>query len=179
MATKAKPAPAESGKKRNVDIAFTSAGTVLTWKFASGQVLTVDRTTLAAAVREQGEVWGLARKVMNAAAINRDSFTPPRSATAAEKFEACREVFDAMVAGNWNVGRTTAVEGAPLLLQALALAYPARPREVLAEFVGKQSAAAVAALLLTDKIAPHAATIRAAQTAGVDADAMLDEAFGE
>lgn len=152
----------------------------ITLAFSNGESITITAAQLSPQIAAQALWHGVKQKLVDAAAISRNSDTG-RSATVADKFEAVREVYERLLAGQWNKTR----EGGGgniggLLLSALVRMYPAKTVEQLRGFLDDKSDAEKAALRANPKIAAIIETIkaeRAAKSGGdaPDTDAMLDE----
>lgn len=98
-------------------------GRVLTLAFSNGQALELDADQLTDVIVEQAIMHGLKQKLVDAAAISRDPATG-RTATIDTKFAAVKEVFDRLLAGEWNKRRegAGAVTGG-LLFAAMCRVY--------------------------------------------------------
>ena len=81
-------------------------GNTLTLNFLSGQELSIDITQLSEEIRTQAMIHGLKQKLVDAAAIARNTDTG-QSATAADKYNAVKTVYDRITsaAGTWNAVR--------------------------------------------------------------------------
>ena len=91
--------------KRQADITTDIFGNVLTVTFSNGKVLEVDVSTLAADITLQATLHGMKQKLVDAAAIGRNTDTG-RSAPIDDKYDAVQEVFDRVVGqGLWNKSR--------------------------------------------------------------------------
>ena len=152
-------------------------------RFSHGEVLEIFGKQLSDTILAQALYHGLKQKLVDAAAISRNPDTG-RSATVADKYEAVREVYERLLAGQWNKVR----EGGSgntggLLLSALVRMYPAKTLEQLREFLASKDDTQKAALRANPKIAAIIETIKAERAAKVgddapDTDAMLDELNG-
>jgi len=81
-------------------------GTTLTLNFANGKELQIDTTTLHAEIVQQAILHGLKQKLVDAAAIARDT-TTGKTATIEDKFQAVKTVFDRLTSAtpSWNAVR--------------------------------------------------------------------------
>lgn len=81
-------------------------GTTLTLNFANGKELQIDTTTLHADIVQQAILHGLKQKLVDAAAIARDTETG-KTATIDDKYQAVKTVFDRITSAtpSWNAVR--------------------------------------------------------------------------
>lgn len=123
----------------------------------------------------QATLHGFKQKLMDAGAISRDPVTG-RSATPTDKFLAIREVYDRLVAGEWNKTREGGSPTGGLLLTALMTVYPTKTKDQLVAFLASKTAEEKTALRKVAKIAEAIEVIKAARvkTDGIDGDALLD-----
>jgi hypothetical protein len=130
---------------------------------------------LSNAILEQAVWHGLKQKLVDAAAISRNPDTG-RSATIDDKYNAVREVYDRLLAGNWNKGRGdgSSSGNGGLLFRALCIMYPNRTPEALRAFLNGKTKSECAVLRATPKIAAIIDTLRA-PSGDVDADDLLSE----
>lgn len=82
--------------------------------FSNGKALTILRDELQPAIIHEATIHGLKQKLVDAAAIARDTKTG-RSATIEEKYAAVRAVYDRLLAGAWNEEREGGGAGSYLL----------------------------------------------------------------
>ena len=131
--------------------------------FAGGEQLEITAGQLSADIRAQALVHGLKQKLVDAAAIPRDT-TTGRSATAQDKFEAVREVYERLLAGEWNKrreGGAGAGEGG-LLFEAVCRLYEGRrTAEQVRAFLAGKTAAEQAVMRAMPKVAVLIAEIKA------------------
>lgn len=142
--------------------------------FADGRGITINGDDLPTGLQRMAMMHGLKQKLVDAAAIGRDPDTG-RSATIDDKYDAVREVYDRLLAGEWNKTREGGAATGGVMLRALMMVYPTKTKEQLAEYLKGKSAAEKAALKLVPKIAAAIDTIMATKVADVDTDALLDE----
>jgi hypothetical protein len=157
-------------------------GTVLTLSFANGERLHIDAAQLSAEIRLAATMHGLKQKLVDAAAIPRDT-TTGRAATIETKFLAVKEVYDRLLDGEWNKRREGGAAGATggLLFAALVRLYAGRKTEAdIRAYLDGLSDAEQAAIRGSSRVAPVIAEIKAereakkAQAGGtVDTDALL------
>ena len=170
-------------KKVERAITFEHANGVLKFKSANGDTFSLALANLSPDARAQAVVFGVARKVTNATALD-------AGASVADKWEALVEVAERLHGGgDWN-GAARAGSGggdAGLVVLALARVYgdtAEKAEATIARTMEKKGLDRKAALKLwagTDKVAAEIATIKAeraakaAAGASVDADSLLAE----
>lgn len=150
-----------------------SPGDMLTLVFGDGQTLSLQVADLSPTILAQATMHGLKQKLVDAAAISRNPDTG-RAATVADKFNAVAEVYNRLLAGEWNKRREGGATGG-LLMRALCRLYPDRTREQVLSFLAGKSEAEKAALRRNPKVAAIIDEIRAedGDDSGIDSDAML------
>lgn len=141
--------------------------------FANGELLSMGHGTFSAEMQMECLYHGLKQKLVDAAAISRNTDTG-QSATVADKFEAVKEVYDRLLAGEWNKRRGDGEGSGSLLLRALLVLKPEKTREQLETYLSGLTKAQQAALRANPKVAAVIETLRTKPAAGVDTDAMLD-----
>ena len=148
---------------------------MLTLSFSSGETLTLEPRNLTGSIQMQAMLHGLKQKLVDAAAISRNPDTG-RSATIDDKYNAVREVYDRLLAGNWNKGRGdgSSSGNGGLLFRALCQMYPGKTPEALRAFLDGKTKSECAALRATPKIAAIIDTLRA-PSGDVDTDDLLAE----
>lgn len=161
-------------------VAAAIDGDVMTLTFANGQELVVLPTMFTPEIVAQATTHGLKQKLVDAAALSRNPYTG-RSATADDKYNAVKEVFDRLLTGHWNKPRegAVAVKGG-LLFAALCRMQPGRPAEEIKSWLDDLTNEQKAALRKNPKVAATIAGIRSEQvkTGDVDTDSLLDELNG-
>lgn len=163
---------------RTPAIDATIDGDMLTLAFSNGKTLVISPLNLNEAIRSQAIMHGLKQKLVDAAAISRDTDTG-RAATIDTKYEAVREVYERLLAGEWNKTRTgEGVATGGLLLRALLRMYDGRKtKEELLAFIATKTDQEKSALRASPKIAPIIAAIKdedaARKGSTVDADDLL------
>lgn len=158
----------------------------LTLTFADQTSVALSTVYLSPEILSQALMHGLKQKLVDAAAIARNTDTGA-SATVADKKEAVLEVFNRLLGGEWNKGRVagdgTSGKGSILLL-ALQRLQPNRDAAELAEWLKARTDAERAALAKNAKILPHVQAIQAeraaaaAKRSGVDSDELLSDLLG-
>lgn len=141
--------------------------------FRHGETLTLEFAMLKENIQRQALMHGLKQKLVDAAAISRNPETG-RTATIEDKFAAVQEVYDRLLAGEWNKRREGGGNAGGLLLQALVRLYPEKDADTLRAYVDKLSRSEQAALRANSRIAPVIAEIQA-ERGGVDSDDLLAE----
>lgn len=146
--------------------------------FANGKELTITAGQLSADLRAYAAIHGLKQKLVDAAAISRDPVTGA-TATIDTKYDAVREVYDRLLAGEWNKRRgdgAGAGEGG-LLYRALCKFYDGKKSpEVVREWLATKGKAEQAALRANARIAEIIEEIRPkAADADAKAAGLLDE----
>lgn len=158
----------------------------LTLNFADGFTATLLRENLTDDILVQATLHGLKQKLVDAAAIARNTETGA-SATVQDKKEAVLAVLNRLIAGEWNKtreGGDGAAKGS-LLLLALGRMNPAGDMTALGERVKAMSDEQRAALSKNPKVLIHIQAIQAeraaakAKNSGVDSDALLGDLLGE
>lgn len=144
--------------------------------FSDKTSLSIDVGALTPEIRNQLIVHGLKQKIVDAAAIGRDSETGA-SATPEEKIEAMRAVGERLLAGIWRVTSEGGGNNGGLLFRALSILYPNKDiKGWLDGLTDKQKSA----LRDVPKIKAEIDKIRAktAKASSVDVNALL-ESLGE
>lgn len=161
--------------KRTPAIDATTFGNGLTLKFSNGAVILLDIHALTPEIRDQAMMHGFKQKLVDAAAISRNPDTG-RSATVDDKYNAVREVYDRLIAGQWNKGRGEGSTGTGgLLYRALCLHYPTKTPEAIRAFLDKKTPKEQAALRGVPAIEKIINTLKAESVDNDDAESMLDE----
>lgn len=143
--------------------------------FGNGETINLSVDELSNDIRHAALLHGLKQKLVDAAAISRNPDTG-RSATIDDKYNAVREVYDRLLAGNWNKGRGdgSSSGNGGLLFRALCQMYPNKTPEALRAFLDGKTKSECAALRATPKIATIIDTLRA-PSGDVDIDDLLSE----
>lgn len=164
-------------------IEATIEGSVLMLTFSHGESLTLDSTTLSVEITAQARMHGLKQKLVDAAAIARNT-TTGKSATVEDKFLAVREVYDRLLAGHWNKpkGEPGAGKGKrerEVLIMAVARLRGVAVGETRA-WIEERSDAERTALAANPRVAALMAEIRAEQTRvdpSIDSEGLLNSLF--
>ena len=148
---------------------------LLTMTFSNGETLRLDASLLTDDIQRDALMHGLKQKLSDAAAISRNPETG-RSATPADKYNAVREVYDRLMAGQWNKARGDGTGSGGLLFRALCDLYPNKTPEDIRAYHDGLTKEQQAALRVNPKVAPIIARLRderAPKAKGVDSDALL------
>ena len=170
-------------QKKDIEAGVENDGT-LVLTFRHGEVLRLHPETLAPEIQRMAMLHGLKQKLVDAAAISRDT-TTGRAATIATKYDAVREIFDRIThatAPSWNKPRAGGQGGqGGLLARAIMLyksrtgSYPVTIEQGKAH-LDRLTDAQKQALRVAPQIAAIINELRAesAKPAGIDTDALLD-----
>jgi len=156
-------------------------GAAVELTFADGsEPILITTGGLSNALLFRAAAHGLKQKLVDAAAISRDPNTG-RSASVEAKAAAVREVYERLLAGEWNKRREGSGAGGSggLLFAALCRMYDGQKTpEQIQGFLAGKSDAEQAALRKNPKVAAIIELIRAERTkgaSGVDSDELLQE----
>ena len=161
------------------------AHSALTLTFADGTATQFSTVEFPPSILTQALAHGLKQKLVDAAAIARNTETGA-SATVQDKKAAVLAVLGRLLAGEWNKAREGgdgAAKGS-LLLLALGRMNPAGDMSALAERVKAMTDEQRAALSKNPKVLVHIQAIQAeraaakARASGVDSDALLGDLLG-
>jgi hypothetical protein len=148
----------------------------LTLVFDNGETLHVKPDTLTQQILANALMHGLKQKLVDAAAISRNTETG-RSATTEDKYNAVRDVYDRLLVGQWNKQREggTGLIGAGLLFTALCRHYPKQTPEKVRAFMEGKSPDELVAMRKIPAIAAHITVIKLerAKPGTVDGDELL------
>jgi hypothetical protein len=147
---------------------------ILALNFSNGAALEVDINQLSPAIRLHAIFHGLKQKLCDAAAMSRDPETG-KPATVEMKYAAVKEVYDRILAGEWNATREGGTNGG-LLYRALCQIYAAsKTPEEIKTWLDAKSDAEKKALRESKKIAKVIDSLRPVdkKAAAIDADALL------
>lgn len=135
--------------------------------FAHGEVLEITPGQLSADMRAHATIHGLKQKLVDAAAISRNTETG-RAASVADKYDAVKEVYDRLLSGEWNKRREGGASASGgLLFRALCRMYDGKktPDDIKA-FLDAKTDAEKAALRKNSKVAAIIEEIRAESAKG-------------
>ena len=162
-------------QKKDIEATITEGGN-LTLTFRHGERLTVFVDQLAPEIQRMAMLHGLKQKLVDAAAISRDT-TTGRAATIATKYEAVREIFDRITgeSPSWNKPRAGGAGGQGGLLARAIARYKSVPVEAAKAYLDRLTDAQKQALRVDPRIATIINELRAesAKPAGIDTDALL------
>ena len=166
--------------KSNSVVTYTISDGVITFRVIGAGELTLRMSDLAPVILERARDFGMVQRIMDKAAIPRDTSTG-KSATPAEKYAAMKGLVDHYSSGSaeWSrkrepVGKRGGKNGR-LLLQALQEYYPGRSVEALTEYLAARSEIEQDALLICKELKPIVDRLRAASVASVDTISLLGE----
>lgn len=145
---------------------------VLTLAFSNGETIALSVDELSRDIQHHAMLHGLKQKLVDAAAISRNPDTG-RSATIGDKYQAVLDVYNRLLAGNWNKPRDGSSVSGGLLFRALCKHYPAKTPEAIRTFLEKKTPTEKAALRALPAIAEIIATLKAEPTSDIDTDALL------
>ena len=173
----------DTTQKKDIEAAVENDGT-LVLTFRHGEVLRVNPETLNPEIQRAAMLHGLKQKLVDAAAISRDT-TTGRAATIATKFDAVKEIFDRITGANgwpaWNKPRAGGAGGQGGLLARAIARYKSVPVEAAKAYLERLTDAQKQALRVDPRIATIINELRAesAKPAGIDTDALLGGLDGE
>lgn len=149
--------------------------------FAHGPVFTIRTEQLAPSIVAQAIIHGLKQKLVDAAAISRNTETG-QAASVADKYNAVKEVYDRLLSGEWNKRREGSAGGSGgLLFRALCRMYDGKKTlDDIQAFLEGKTAAEKAALRKNSKVAAIIEELRAesAKDGDVSADELLADLEG-
>ena len=165
-----------------IDATVTPAGNMvngsLRLAFANRKLLTLQLSDLSPDIIEQATLHGLKQKLIDAAAISRNPDTG-RSATVDDKYNAVHEVYERLLAGQWNKvrGDGTGTGSGGLLFRALCIAYPTKTPEQIRAYLATKNLSEQATMRKSDKLATIIEDLRAKDAANgepVDEEALFE-----
>lgn len=144
--------------------------------FSHGKRLTLTANQLSNDIMAEAIIHGLKQKLVDAAAISRNTDTG-RSATVDDKFDAVKEVYDRLLAGQWNKSRSTgeAKAAGGLLFKALCRMYATKTPEFVRAFLDGKTKEEQAALRTNAKVAAIIAEIKAEDAKSADTTGESDD----
>ena len=166
----------DSIQKKDIEATIENDGS-LVLTFRHGEILRLHPESLAPEIQRAAMLHGLKQKLVDAAAISRDTATG-RAATIATKYDAVREIFDRIThatAPSWNKSRTGGAGGQGGLLARAIARYKSVPVEQAKAYLERLTDAQKQALRVDPRIATIINELRAesAKPAGIDTDALL------
>lgn len=179
-ATANKPAAQKSAIEATTTIAenieYTAPIMVgeLALHFSNGKSIVVPMGALSPEIVTQAAMHGLKQKLVDAAAISRDTATG-KAATIDTKYEAVREVYDRLIAGEWNKRREGSGATGGLLKRALIEMYDGRKTaDQITEYLAGKSDKDKAALRKNPKVAEIIERLRAEDAKDSGEDSGVD-----
>lgn len=175
MATAKTPAPT-----RTPDVnAEIRDGGLLQLSFASGNTVEIDPQRLDHSIITQATLHGLKQKLVDAAAIARDT-TTGKSASPADKEAAVMEVFHRITrtdgTATWNKVREAGATAIGGLLVAALMELTGKDKPAILAFLEGKSNEEKAALRKNQKVAEIILRLQAANVnPDIDTDALLDD----
>lgn len=168
-----------STKKAAITTTITEEGTLVI-EFGNGKALTVEIGNLSPEIVRQATLHGLKQKLVDAAAIARNT-TTGLSASLNDKYEAVKEVFDRITdieAPSWNKVRESGTGSGGgnggVLVRAL-MQLTGKDKEAISAFLEEKTKAEKAALRANPKVAAIIAELQREKSAEIDTDELLGE----
>lgn len=160
--------------KKVAAIAVTLEGDTVRVLERNVEVFAFTISTLSEDVRAAALFHGLKQKLVDAAAMSRNTETGA-AATDSEKTAAVIAVAQRLVAGNWNrpAGEAGAATGG-ILVTALCELYASKTRAEIVAFVSGKTKAEQAALRAAPKVAAIIARLQSAAGKGIDSEVLLE-----
>ena len=167
--------------RKDIEATVTDDGALVLY-FRHGGTLELRPAALAPEIQRAAMLHGLKQKLVDAAAIARDTATG-RAATIQTKFDAVKEIFDRITGENpsWNKPRAGGAGGQGGLLARAIARYKNVEIEQAKAYLERLTDAQKQALRVDHRIAAIIAEIRAesAKPAGIDTDALLSGLGGD
>ena len=164
--------------KKDIEATVTDDGSLLL-EFRHGETLRVHPESLNPEIQRAAMLHGLKQKLVDAAAISRDT-TTGRAATIATKFEAVKEIFVRITgvggeAPSWNKPRAGGAGGQGGLLARAIARYKSVEVAAAKAYLERLTDAQKQALRVDPRIATIINELRmeSARPAGIDTDALL------
>ena len=164
--------------KKDIEATVADDGSLIL-EFRHGETLQVHPETLAPEIQRAALLHGLKQKLVDAAAISRDT-TTGRAATIVTKFDAVKEIFDRITgaggeAPSWNKPRAGGAGGQGGLLARAIARYKNVEVSAAKAYLDRLTDAQKQALRVDPRIATIINEIRmeSAKPAGIDTDALL------
>ena len=162
-------------QKKDIEATVTDDGTLIL-EFRHGETLQVRPETLSPEIQRAALLHGLKQKLVDAAAISRDT-TTGRAATIITKYDAVREIFDRITGENpsWNKPRAGGAGGQGGLLARAIARYKGVEVSAAKAYLDRLTDAQKQALRVDPRIATVINELRmeSAKPAGIDTDALL------
>ena len=165
--------------KKDIEATVGDDGALIL-EFRHGEMLKLHPESLNPEIQRAALLHGLKQKLVDAAAISRDTATG-RAATIATKYAAVREIFDRITGAggawpSWNKPRAGGAGGQGGLLARAIARYKSVEVAAAKAYLDRLTDAQKQALRVDPRIATIINELRAesAKPAGIDADALLD-----
>jgi len=165
--------------KKDIEATVGDDGALIL-EFRHGEVLRLHPESLNPEIQRAALLHGLKQKLVDAAAISRDTATG-RAATIVTKFDAVKEIFDRITGAggetpSWNKPRAGGAGGQGGLLARAIARYKGVEVSAAKAYLDRLTDAQKQALRVDPRIATIINELRAesAKPAGIDADALLD-----
>lgn len=156
-----------------VSVIISETDESLALTFANGKTLSLNAKDLPQSIRDYAILHGLKQKLVDAAAIARDTETG-KPASIEDKYEEVKKVLARLMEGSWNAVREGGQSNGGLLFRALVELYPNKTGEQLKAYLETKTNPEKAALRLNPKIASIIEKLRAKGN-DVDSDSLLTE----
>ena len=164
--------------KKDIEATVGDDGTLIL-EFRHGEVLRLHPESLNPEIQRAAMIHGLKQKLVDAAAISRDTATG-RAATIVTKFDAVKEIFDRITgaggeAPSWNKPRAGGAGGQGGLLARAIARYKNVEVAAAKAYLDRLTDAQKQALRVDPRIATIINELRmeSAKPAGIDTDALL------
>lgn len=164
--------------KKDIEATIGDDGTLIL-EFRHGETLRVHPESLNPEIQRAALLHGLKQKLVDAAAISRDTATG-RAATIATKYDAVREIFDRITGAggetpSWNKPRAGGAGGQGGLLARAIARYKNVEVSAAKAYLDRLTDAQKQALRVDPRIAAVINELRmeSAKPAGIDTDALL------
>ena len=171
----------DNTQKKDIEASVEENGT-LVLAFRHGETLRIHPESLAPEIQRMAMLHGLKQKLVDAAAISRDTATG-RAATIVTKFDAVREIFDRITGENpsWNKPRVGGTGGQGGLLARAIARYKNVEVSAAKAYLERLTDAQKQALRVDPRIATIINELRmeSAKPAGIDTDALLGGLDGD
>ena len=167
--------------KKDIEATVTDGGTLIL-EFRHGERIALRPDELTPEIQRAAMLHGLKQKLVDAAAIARDT-TTGRAATIQTKYDAVKEIFDRITgeSPSWNKPRAGGVGGQGGLLARAIARYKNVALEQAKAYLDRLTDAQKQALRVDHRIAAIINELRleSAKPAGIDTDALLSGLGGD
>ena len=167
--------------KKDIEASIADDGTLFL-EFRHGETLKLHPEALTPEIQRAALLHGLKQKLVDAAAIARDT-TTGRAATIQTKYDAVKEIFDRITGENpsWNKPRAGGTGGQGGLLARAIARYKNVALEQAKAYLDRLTDAQKQALRVDPRIATVINELRleSAKPAGIDTDALLSGLGGD